>query len=98
MHFTGSFKVCHLWEFMLSLLLNPVHNRVVKWEDAERGIFRIIDSRRVAELWGQQKQNHNMNYEKLSRALRSVSAFPYCTVLHWWHLLLRPVIVFEVRC
>lgn len=57
---------------MLSLLLNPVHNRVVKWEDVNSGVFRIIDSRRVAQLWGQQKQNQNMNYEKLSRALRSV--------------------------
>jgi Ets-domain len=70
---TGPYKAAHLWEFMLSLLLNPTYSgsgRIVQWEDMERGVFRINESQRVAELWGKHKQNNSMNYEKLSRALR----------------------------
>ena len=63
----------HLWEFMLQLLLSNRSqgpNRIVQWEDKQHGVFRILDSKRVAELWGQQKNNNKMTYEKLSRALR----------------------------
>ncbi|XP_067830595.1 ETS-related transcription factor Elf-2-like [Heptranchias perlo] len=61
----------HLWEFVRDLLLNPVENReVLRWEDRREGIFRVIKSNAFAQLWGNEKKNKGMNYEKLSRALR----------------------------
>lgn len=44
--------------------------RVVEWEDREEGVFRIIDSIRVAELWGKHKSSKKMSFEKFTRALR----------------------------
>ena len=48
--------------------------QIIQWENRPDGIFRIVDSKRVAELWGARKQNEKMTYEKLSRALRSDTA------------------------
>ena len=42
----------------------------IRWEDIERGEFRIVDSVLVAKLWATVKKNKKMNYEKLSRAMR----------------------------
>ena len=39
------------------------------WEGND-GEFRIIDPEEVARKWGQRKCRPNMNYDKLSRALR----------------------------
>lgn len=67
-----------LWEFMRDLLLNPQHNpNIIKWEDRTTGVFRIVRSEKVAELWGIRKCNSTMTYEKLSRALRLVSEHNY---------------------
>ena len=64
-------KSGHLWEFLLELLNNEnVAPKHIKWENREMGIFRIIDSTVVADLWGKRKRNPKMTYEKLSRALR----------------------------
>ncbi|XP_038639917.1 ETS-related transcription factor Elf-2-like [Scyliorhinus canicula] len=61
----------HLWEFARDLLLNPMENHdILQWEDRRAGIFRVIKSNIFAQLWGTQKNNEGMNYEKLSRALR----------------------------
>ncbi|XP_067876015.1 uncharacterized protein [Heterodontus francisci] len=61
----------HLWEFVRDLLLNPMENHeIVRWEDRREGIFRVIKSNAFAQLWGNEKNNKGMNYEKLSRALR----------------------------
>lgn len=61
----------HLYEFVRDLLYsseyNPSH---VRWEDKEIGVFRFVQSERVAKLWGNKKNNQNMTYEKLSRAMR----------------------------
>ncbi len=38
--------------------------------DRERGVFKIVDSNRVAALWGKRKNRPAMNYDKLSRSLR----------------------------
>ena len=43
---------------------------VIKWEDAEEGEFRIVDSVAFANLWARVKGNKKMTYEKLSRAMR----------------------------
>ncbi|PIO24338.1 hypothetical protein AB205_0008170, partial [Aquarana catesbeiana] len=61
----------HLWEFIRDLLLSPEDNHgTLDWEDQEQGIFRVVKSEALAQLWGQRKRNNRMNYEKLSRAMR----------------------------
>jgi hypothetical protein len=61
----------HLWQFIKELLLNPeLHSSCIHWVDRETGIFKIVDSVRVATLWGKRKNRPAMNYDKLSRSLR----------------------------
>ena len=60
-----------LWEFIRDLLLNPLTNpSLIRWERREDGIFKFIQSDKVAKMWGERKQNPRMTYEKLSRAMR----------------------------
>ncbi|MEE6482547.1 hypothetical protein FKM82_013278 [Ascaphus truei] len=64
-------QTVHLWEFVRDLLLSPQKNHgAVRWENRREGTFRVIKSDTFAQLWGEQKKNKCMNYEKLSRALR----------------------------
>ncbi|KAM4602313.1 ETS-related transcription factor Elf-3-like [Discoglossus pictus] len=64
-------QTIHLWEFVRDLLLSPQRNQeAVCWENRKEGTFRVIKSDMFAQLWGEQKNNKYMNYEKLSRALR----------------------------
>ncbi|KFM77580.1 Ets DNA-binding protein pokkuri, partial [Stegodyphus mimosarum] len=61
-----------LWDF-LQQLLNDSHQRYnccIVWKDKARGIFKITDPHRLAALWGKQKNHLNMNFDKMSRALR----------------------------
>ncbi|XP_055935742.1 ETS homologous factor-like isoform X1 [Argiope bruennichi] len=61
-----------LWEFIRDLLLDPVTNpSLIRWERPEDGIFKFVQSDRVAKMWGDRKQNPRMTYEKLSRAMRT---------------------------
>jgi len=58
-------------QWIVSLLRDPEYNpSVITWHDEKRGIFMIKDTDKYASLWGQVKQNKNMTYEKLSRAMR----------------------------
>ncbi|XP_012680261.1 SAM pointed domain-containing Ets transcription factor-like isoform X2 [Clupea harengus] len=61
----------HLWQFLRELLLKP-HNysRYIRWQNKDKGIFKIEDSAQVARLWGQRKNRPAMNYDKLSRSIR----------------------------
>lgn len=60
-----------LWEFIRDLLLNSVTNpSLIRWERREDGIFKFVQSDKVAKMWGERKQNPRMTYEKLSRAMR----------------------------
>lgn len=58
-----------LWQFLLELLLNGKHENVIQWTN-NLGEFKLINAEEVARLWGLQKNKPNMNYDKLSRALR----------------------------
>ena len=61
----------HLWQFVKELLLQPqLYSASIHWVDREQGIFKIVDSNRVATLWGKRKNRPAMNYDKLSRSLR----------------------------
>lgn len=58
-----------LWQFLLELLLSNQYNHIITWTNSE-GEFKLINAEEVARLWGMRKNKLNMNYDKLSRALR----------------------------
>ncbi|KAG0721122.1 ETS factor [Chionoecetes opilio] len=61
-----------LWRFLLDLLHNPRYTPIyIRWLDRAAGIFRIMESDMVAQLWGMARKNNNMNYEKMSRGMRT---------------------------
>ncbi|XP_028930568.1 ETS translocation variant 4 [Ornithorhynchus anatinus] len=58
-----------LWQFLVTLLDDPAHGRLIAWTG--RGMeFKLIEPEEVARLWGVQKNRPAMNYDKLSRSLR----------------------------
>lgn len=58
-----------LWQFLLHLLDDQQQRHLISWT-GEDGEFKLLDAEEVARLWGLRKNKHNMNYDKLSRALR----------------------------
>ncbi|XP_046445019.1 DNA-binding protein D-ETS-6-like isoform X2 [Daphnia pulex] len=59
-----------LWQFLLELLADPQSNAAwIAWEGSQ-GEFKLLDPDEVARQWGNRKAKPNMNYDKLSRALR----------------------------
>ena len=44
---------------------------MILWE-GERGEFRLLEPDEVARRWGERKSKQNLNYDKLSRALRYI--------------------------
>ena len=59
-----------LWQFVVELIMDPSNRSIIDWVNRDQGVFRIIQSGRVAKLWGKEKNNERMTYEKMSRALR----------------------------
>ncbi|CAD5216350.1 unnamed protein product [Bursaphelenchus okinawaensis] len=65
----GSGQV-QLWQFLLELLAaGDLNSHCITWEGPQ-GEFKLIDPDEVARKWGERKSKPNMNYDKLSRALR----------------------------
>lgn len=58
-----------LWQFLLELLSDATNSAIIGWEGTN-GEFKLIDPDEVARKWGERKSKPNMNYDKLSRALR----------------------------
>ncbi|XP_069796027.1 Friend leukemia integration 1 transcription factor-like [Narcine bancroftii] len=58
-----------LWQFLLELLSDGNNTSCITWEGAN-GEFKMTDPDEVARRWGERKSKPNMNYDKLSRALR----------------------------
>lgn len=58
-----------LWQFLLELLADIDNAACIQWEGSG-GEFKLVDPDEVARRWGQRKSKPNMNYDKLSRALR----------------------------
>lgn len=57
----------------LHLLLTERHKQnpdIIKWLDEDNGIFKICDSKRVAQLWGLEKNNDKMTFPSMSRGIR----------------------------
>ncbi|XP_038668225.1 ETS domain-containing protein Elk-1-like [Scyliorhinus canicula] len=57
-----------LWQF-LRQLLDENKNDLICWTSKD-GEFKLRNAEEVARLWGMRKNKTNMNYDKLSRALR----------------------------
>ncbi|PAV89674.1 hypothetical protein WR25_16691 [Diploscapter pachys] len=58
-----------LWQFLLELLSDNRNSEVITWEGTQ-GEFKLVDPDEVAKRWGERKSKPNMNYDKMSRALR----------------------------
>ena len=63
-------NMLHLWEFLLELLADESCRSIICWRKKESGEFKLIDHHEVAKRWGKFKDKEDMNYSKLSRALR----------------------------
>lgn len=59
-----------LWQFLLELLLSDQYRDIIMWTDQAKGEFKLVNPEEVAHQWGLRKNKQNMNYDKLSRALR----------------------------
>ncbi|KAM4819010.1 ETS domain-containing protein Elk-1 isoform 2-T13 [Thomomys bottae] len=59
-----------LWQFLLQLLREQGNGHIISWTSRDGGEFKLVDAEEVARLWGLRKNKTNMNYDKLSRALR----------------------------
>ena len=66
--FSGSGQI-QLWQFLLELLSDSSNSTCIQWEGTN-GEFKLSDPDEVARRWGERKSKPNMNYDKLSRALR----------------------------
>lgn len=66
--FKGSGQI-QLWQFLLELLSDSSNAACITWEGTN-GEFKLTDPDEVARRWGERKSKPNMNYDKLSRALR----------------------------
>ncbi|KAL5961499.1 Protein FEV [Taenia solium] len=58
-----------LWQFLLELLADSRNLACITWEGTN-GEFKLVNPDDVARRWGERKSKPNMNYDKLSRALR----------------------------
>ncbi len=66
----GNSGQIQLWQFLLELLADSEqYADLVLWE-GDVGEFRLLEPDEVARMWGERKAKANMNYDKLSRALR----------------------------
>ncbi|XP_063714072.1 DNA-binding protein D-ETS-6-like isoform X2 [Symsagittifera roscoffensis] len=66
--YKGSGQI-QLWQFLLELLSDNKNSDCIQWE-GNSGEFKITDPDETAKRWGERKSKPNMNYDKLSRALR----------------------------
>ncbi|XP_020631587.1 ETS-related transcription factor Elf-4-like [Orbicella faveolata] len=63
--------IVHLWEFLFELLADESCGSIITWTTEENREFKLKNPEQVAKLWGAYKGVKAMNYEKLSRALRT---------------------------
>ena len=66
---SGNNGQIQLWQFLLELLSDSANATIISWEGTS-GEFKLTDPDEVARRWGERKSKPNMNYDKMSRALR----------------------------
>ncbi|XP_003748208.1 DNA-binding protein Ets97D [Galendromus occidentalis] len=66
---TGNNGQVQLWQFLLEMLTDKDARDYIAWSGND-GEFKLLNPEMVAQMWGLRKNKPNMNYEKLSRALR----------------------------
>ncbi len=63
-----------MYEFLKATIQNPKYNpSLIHWVDQEKGDFKIVDSQKLAQLWGASRKGCKRTagtYEHLSRAFR----------------------------
>jgi hypothetical protein len=59
---------------LLELLSDATNAAIITWEGTN-GEFKLTDPDEVARKWGGRKSKPNMNYDKMSRAMRLVARF-----------------------
>eukprot|EP00117_Sycon_ciliatum_P037212 scpid41532/ scgid27877/ ETS-related transcription factor Elf-4; E74-like factor 4; Myeloid Elf-1-like factor len=59
-----------LWEFLLHHLERGTAQDAIAWIDDRSGKFRIVNSEKIAKMWGDYRSVPAMDYEKMTRALR----------------------------
>ena len=42
----------------------------MEWVNEANGEFRVLNTKKMAEMWGARKKSKSMTYEKLSRTMR----------------------------
>ena len=63
---TSSMPKAKITIWLAKLLESKEHNpQVVRWENKEAKVFRIVDQDELARLWGDAKNNPDMTYEKI---------------------------------
>ncbi|XP_031569141.1 ETS translocation variant 1-like [Actinia tenebrosa] len=64
-----------LCQFLLELLSHPEkYSHLIEWIDKERGVFKFLNSSRVAQEWGERRNKPRMKYENFARSLRTYIA------------------------
>ncbi|KAI6229086.1 ETS domain-containing protein [Aphelenchoides fujianensis] len=64
-----------LYVFTHRLLSDPNFEHVVRWLDPLNGVWQVVNSKEYARLWGVHKNNPDMTYPILGRALRYLKAW-----------------------
>ena len=60
----------HLWQFVKELLLQPtLYGNYIHWIERQKGIFKIVDSVKVATLWGKRKVGRTIKTSKCHNLL-----------------------------
>lgn len=63
-------KVGRIWEFLRDLLKNTEYcPRYIRWDNYDNLEFRLVDPRKICEIWGQ-KKGKDISYEHFSRSIR----------------------------
>ncbi|XP_067000778.2 ETS-related transcription factor Elf-5 isoform X2 [Anabrus simplex] len=76
-----------LWPFLRDLLKSGKNKDVIEWIHRGKGIFKIKDTKKLAELWGEVRNNPNMNYEKMYSSLRYNYKSGYLKRVPWQKLI-----------
>ncbi|CAH8535238.1 unnamed protein product [Heterobilharzia americana] len=62
-------KQMELWQFILCRL-ETAKRTAFQWVNRSTGIFRIVNTQSSAKEWGHYRNNKQMDYEKMARAMR----------------------------